>query len=87
MIDAPVIGSKSAGAVLVSIMGPLPKGYMLQYPVTDFVTPKGLRLEGHGVEPILETPAVVKFGEKDTAIDKAVLLLQRIDLRQDRSGK
>ncbi len=87
VIDAPVIGSKSAGAVLVSIMGPLPKGYMLQYPVTDFVTPKGMRLEGHGVEPILETPAVVKFGEKDTAIDKAVLLLQRIDLRQDRSGK
>ncbi len=85
-LGAPVVGQKSAGAVLVSMMGPFPHGYMLQYPVTDFVTARGVRLEGAGVEPILEAPAVVKWGEKDVAIDKVLFLLQRIDLRQDRSG-
>lgn len=85
-LGAPVIGAKSAGAVLVSIMGPLPHGYMLQYPITDFVTSKGVRLEGNGVEPLLEAPQVVRWGEKDVAVEKAVLLLQRTDLRQDRNG-
>lgn len=85
-LGAPVIGAKSAGAVLVSIMGPLPHGYMLQYPITDFVTSKGVRLEGNGVEPLLEAPQVVRWGEKDVAVEKAVLLLQRADLRQDRNG-
>lgn len=85
-VGAPIIGSKSAGAVLVSIMGPLPNGFMLQYPVTDYVTSRGVRLEGHGVEPVVEAPMVVKWGEKDVAIEKAVLLMQRIDIRQDRGG-
>ncbi len=86
-LGSPVVGQKSAGAVLVSIMGPLPHGFMLQYPITDFVTSRGVRLEGTGVEPVLDAPAVIKWGEKDLAVDKALLLLQRIDLRQDRDGK
>lgn len=85
-LDAPIIGTKSAGAVLVSVMNPLPHGYMIQYPITDFVTPKGVRLEGKGVEPLVEAGGLVRWGEKDTAVEKAVLLLARIDLRQDRDG-
>jgi len=77
-LGAPVVGQKSAGAVLVSIMGPLPNGFMLQYPVTDFVTPQGVRLEGNGVEPVLEAPAIVRWGEKDVAVERATLLLQRL---------
>lgn len=86
-LGSPIIGSKSAGAVLVSIMGPLPHGFMLQYPVTDYVTTRGIRLEGNGVEPMVEGPAVVRWGEKDQALDKAVLLMNRISRREDTSGK
>lgn len=85
-LDAPVIGTKSAGAVLVSIMGPLPEGYMMQYPVTDFVTPNGVRLEGNGVEPTLEASGIARFGEKDEAQEKAVMLMHRLAKRADGSG-
>lgn len=49
--NATVIGTKSAGAVLVSIIVPATNDYMLQYPLSDYVTVKGLRLEGNGVVP------------------------------------
>lgn len=77
-LNSPIIGAKSAGAVLVSIMGPLPHGYMLQYPLMDFVTPQGVRLEGNGVEPIVEAPGLIRWGEKDLAVERAVLLLARL---------
>lgn len=85
-LNAPVVGAKSAGAVLVSVMNPLPHGYMIQYPITDFVTPSGVRLEGNGVEPIVEAPGLIRWGEKDLAVERATMLLARIDLRQDRDG-
>lgn len=85
-LNSPIIGTKSAGAVLVSVMNPLPHGYMIQYPITDFVTPRGVRLEGNGVEPLVEAPGIARFGEKDLAVERATLLLARIDLRQDRDG-
>lgn len=53
-VGAEVIGSKSAGAVLVSIIVPAADGFMLQYPLSDYVTIKGLRLEGNGVKPDIE---------------------------------
>ncbi len=85
-LSAPIVGAKSAGAVLVSVMNPLPHGFMIQYPITDFVTPNGIRLEGNGVEPIVEAPGLIRWGEKDVAVERAVMLLARIDLRQDRDG-
>lgn len=75
MRGAGVIGSKSAGAVLVSIMRPIANGYLLQYPITDYVTPNGLRLEGRGVIPVVEAAQVVKFGEKDDAIEKSMVYI------------
>jgi carboxyl-terminal processing protease len=85
-IEAPIVGSKSAGAVLVSIMNQMPDNFMLQFPISDFVTVNGVRLEGTGVTPEIETPEIVKYNEKDAAIDKAALLLDRADLRDARSG-
>lgn len=77
-LGSPVIGSKSAGAVLVSVMVPLPHGYQLQYPINDFVTVSGYRIEGAGVKPDLEAPLTTKFGEADAGIERAIAMLQRM---------
>ncbi len=53
-IGAQVVGSKSAGAVLVSVIVPASHGFMLQYPLADYITIKGQRLEGNGVTPDVE---------------------------------
>lgn len=74
--NAQVIGSKTAGAVLASMMLPLRDGggFWMQFPVTDYVTIKGLRLEGNGVKPDMEAE-MPRFGETDQAIAKALALL------------
>lgn len=76
-LGSQVIGTKSAGAVLVALMVPLPEGYTLLYPVTDYVTSKGLRLEGAGVEPdvLAQDPKIPLPGTPDEVIDKAVATL------------
>ncbi len=70
---ARLIGTKSAGAVLASMMMPLQNahGFWIQYPVTDYVTIKGLRLEGNGLTPdaIAEIP---RFAEPDKAVQEAL---------------
>jgi carboxyl-terminal processing protease len=73
LIGAPIIGTKSAGAVLASIIVPATNGFMLQFPIEDYVTIKGVRLEGTGVSPDFEVPdsIVAPHDTKDTAIDKA----------------
>lgn len=78
-LDAPVLGNKSAGAVLASIVRPIAAGFALQYPVMDYVTPKGRRLEGNGVIPLIETAAVTPYGEKDEAVERATVLLARLE--------
>ncbi|MBS1724391.1 MAG: PDZ domain-containing protein [Armatimonadetes bacterium] len=68
---AKLIGSKSAGAVLASLMRPISERFLLQYPVMDYVTINGLRIEGNGLVPDKEaTPAV--FGKADEAVALAV---------------
>lgn len=84
-LDSPVVGTKSAGAVLVSTMAPVGNGWILQYPLSDYITKQGLRLEGNGVVPDVEA-GLVKFGEPDVAVDKALALLKRIELRQKRAA-
>jgi carboxyl-terminal processing protease len=81
-----MVGSKSAGAVLVSLMVPLPDDYQLQYPISDYVTMHGVRLEGTGISPDAEAP-FPRYNERDTAIDKALALLHREELRDARFGK
>ncbi len=64
-----LFGTKTAGAVLASILTEIPrgKGYWLQYPLTDYVTVTGLRIEGHGLVPDKVAPTP-RFGETDEAL-------------------
>lgn len=70
--NAELIGTKSAGAVLASIMWPIKENFLLQYPLMDYVTIKGLRLEGNGLKPDQEAPNPVIGAE-----DKAIAIAQK----------
>jgi carboxyl-terminal processing protease len=72
--NAKVVGTKSAGAVLVSVIVPASNGFMLQYPLSDYVTVSGLRLEGNGVVPDIEVedPKLRLPDAKDEVVAKAV---------------
>lgn len=69
-----LIGNRSAGAVLASTFARLPEGFALQFPMSDYVTAKGVRIEGNPIQPdhVIADP-VTK--EKDPAVDKALELL------------
>lgn len=71
--QAQIVGQKSAGAVLVSVIVPAGQGFMLQYPLSDYVTSSGIRLEGNGVKPDVESKeARVRLpGDPDEAVAKA----------------
>lgn len=62
---APVVGSPSAGAVLVSTYDRLSYGFRMQYPVGDYVSAGGIRLEGHPISPDIRA-------RDDDAVDSAV---------------
>lgn len=51
---ARVFGSRTAGAVLPSVIEKLPNGDSFQYAIADYVSNKGRRLEGAGVLPDVE---------------------------------
>ncbi|MBX7133726.1 MAG: PDZ domain-containing protein [Fimbriimonadaceae bacterium] len=73
---AVVVGTKSAGAVLASVFGRLPEGFAIQYPVSDYVTVKGVRLEKNPVVPDVEVTGP-RDGDKDPVVDKAVEALKK----------
>ncbi len=54
---AVVVGATSAGALLVSTYTPLPHGFLVQAPISDYITIRGERPEGVGVRPDMEAPA------------------------------
>jgi len=71
---ARVVGDASLGAVLPSVVESLPHGAVMQVVVADFKTPKGVLLEGRGVQPdqrVLETRAAFASGH-DPVLDAAV---------------
>lgn len=79
-LTAPVVGTKSAGAVLVALMQGLPEGYTLLYPLMDYVTIRGQRLEGIGVAPDVEAKEpgpLVSASLEDEGIAKALDLLAK----------
>ena len=51
---ATLVGETSAGAVLPSIFEKLPTGYLFQYVISDYRSPKNILIEGRGVIPDLE---------------------------------
>ncbi len=66
-----LVGSKSAGAVLASVFRTLPEGFAIQYPISDFVTAKGVRLEKNPLIPDIEV-STIRTEESDPARDKAI---------------
>lgn len=74
VVGATIIGTKSAGAVLASVIDPVSNGFMLQYPMEDYVTIKGVRLEGAGVTPdiVADDVNLRTPGAADDAVTKAM---------------
>jgi carboxyl-terminal processing protease len=72
---AVVVGDVSLGAVLPSVIEALPGDAVMQYVVADFKTPKGVLLEGRGVQPdhrVIETRAGLESG-RDPVMDAALV--------------
>jgi len=73
-----VVGDTTLGAVLPSVIEALPGGAVMQYVVADFKTPKGVALEGRGVQPdrrVLETRSALRGG-RDPVLDAALVALK-----------
>jgi carboxyl-terminal processing protease len=70
-----VVGDSTLGAALPSAIERLPGGAVMQYIVADFRTPRGVLLEGRGVQPdrrVLETRAALRTG-RDPVLDAGVV--------------
>jgi carboxyl-terminal processing protease len=73
---AKVVGEGTVGAALGSTIERLPDGAVIQIPVAGFLTPKGVAIEGRGVQPdrrVLETRAALLAGQ-DPVLDEALAL-------------
>lgn len=72
-----VIGRRSSGAVLASIEEDLPDGGKLQLSIRDYLTSRGHRLEGYGVEP--DVPVTLNLADVrrnlDRDLERAIALL------------
>lgn len=79
LMDAPLIGTPSAGAVLVSVHTRLTEGWELQMPTSDYVTVQGLRLEGHKLKPEIEVrgPRKPNDAAHDECVVEAIKYLKR----------
>ncbi len=80
---AVVIGTKSAGAVLASVVDPATNGFSLQYPIEDYVTIKGVRLEGTGVTPDIDAQDLnLRIpNAKDDGVEKATTYFTQVKAR------
>lgn len=73
---AMVVGDNTVGAALGSTIEALPGGAVMQIPVAGFKTPKGVSIEGRGVQPdrrVFETRAALLAGH-DPVLDEALEL-------------
>jgi carboxyl-terminal processing protease len=87
--DVNIAGTKSGGAVLFSTYSQVSNGFYLQFPVGDYLTPNGYRLEGKPIEPDvkIEEPKEWVKDAPDPAIDVVKMIFERIRLRQERAKK
>ncbi len=74
---APIIGGRTAGAVLASTYARLALNWEIQYPVTDYVTIKGVRLEGNPLQPDQEVTPKPDQTE-DVVLAKALETLRSV---------
>lgn len=72
---AVLIGQPSAGKVLLSTHAKLWQGFELQLPTADYVTSRGLRLEGNSLKPTFPTPGG-RGGASEQAVRLAAELLR-----------
>jgi len=75
---AVIVGDSTLGAALPSLIEALPGGAVMQYVVADFKTPKGVLLEGRGVQPdkrVVETRAGLRTG-RDPVLDAALVAVR-----------
>jgi carboxyl-terminal processing protease len=77
-VGAIQVGQRTAGAVLASTYGRLPEGWSLQYPVSDFVTGKGLRLESNPLAPDVEEAGRTGEDGVDPVVQAAVKKLKGV---------
>jgi carboxyl-terminal processing protease len=76
---AKIVGERSMGAALPSVMTKLPTGAVFQYAVADYRTPTGVLVEGKGVAPDLEIKLTRKslLEGRDVQLDAAVEFLRK----------
>ncbi len=75
---AVIVGETTLGAVLGSVIEALPAGAIIQLPVADFRTPRGVTVEGKGVQPdrrVIETRMALRTG-RDPVLDVALVAAQ-----------
>jgi carboxyl-terminal processing protease len=72
---ATVVGGRTMGAVLPSLIIKLESGGIIQYPMGDFKTPKGTLLEGRGVSPDVS----VSFDEKTLKAGNDPILVRALE--------
>src|SRR6185503_11690207 len=77
---AAVVGERTAGAALPSIIEKLPTGALFQYAVADFKTPKGTLLEGRGVAPDVDVKLTRRalLDGRDPQLDAAVEQINKL---------
>lgn len=74
---AVLVGSRSAGAVLASVFANIPGGFRLQYPISDYVTSKYVRLEGNPIKPDVEVANPFSSDGKDPVLEAAIAALAK----------
>ncbi|AIE88062.1 peptidase, S41 family [Fimbriimonas ginsengisoli Gsoil 348] len=77
-LGAPIVGAQSAGAVLASMFRRLPYGFEVQFPVSDYVSKNGVRLEKTPIVPDVEVTEKAEEGKPDPAIEKAIAKLKGV---------
>lgn len=77
---AVVVGERSAGACLPSVFERLPTGALFQFAVADFKTPKGVLIEGRGVQPNVEVKQqrAALLAGRDAQLEAALTHLNRL---------
>jgi carboxyl-terminal processing protease len=76
-----IIGERSAGVALPSVIEILPTGAFFQYAIMDYKTPQGKTIEGVGVKPDLEVFQTIQafLNGEDLPLKEAIKILNESD--------
>lgn len=69
---AMVLGSKSAGQVLAAMITPMSSDFAMIVPIQDYISNKGVRLEGSGVQPNMVVIDQDPSDEVDAVLEAAI---------------